>query len=197
MTPTVREALRAGLDRGVLLGDATAWARDGANTDAPPIAIAWTRGLLLPAWSSASHGPAWRAAIQSESALHRLIAPLLALGLLALPRDERSDALRTLPRDLDAATRAAFLSVRTQERPAPAVVELAGSAWVVLRRLANTSLTDRTRVVSAAIAVLGSVLAWELDVLADSPPVVVRVHEHVNASALAAWWLAQIPEIPK
>lgn len=194
MTATVREALRAGIDRSVLLGDATAWARDGSNADAPAIALAWTRGLLLPAWTSASHGPAWRAAIHSDPALHRLVAPLLALGLLALPRDERSEALRAVPADIEAATRAAFLDIRQQERPAPAVVELAGGVWAALRRLAEVPVSDRTRLVSAALAVLGSVLAWELDVLADAPPVVVGIRDHADATALAAWWIAQIAE---
>lgn len=194
MNGTVREAIRAGADGSWLLGEGTAWARDPESAEAPAIAIAWTRGLLLPTWTTAAHGPAWLVAARSDDALCALMAPLLALGLLALPRDARGDALRLAPSGFDAATRAAFLRIRELERPAPGVVELAGDVWSTLRRLSDAPVSARTRVVSAVMSVLGTVLAWELDVLADGPPVLATLQVHGDARALAAWGLAQIAE---
>lgn len=167
-------------------------APEGAPTDAPAFALAYRFGLRGDSLAASDLAAQWHAAATDHTALFELAAPLFALGLLAVPRDERSALLRTAPAGLEAPTRNAFLAIRELQRPDATVLSAAQRAWSALATLQPSQPAPRLLVVSTLLCALGPALPYEIDALSDAPPLVLPFADRAASEALAQWWLAHI-----
>lgn len=167
-------------------------AHTGVPPDAPAFALAYRFGMLGDSLATSPLAPRWLDAARDLSAFHALVAPVFALGLLALPRDDRSGVLRGAPDGLEPATRSAFLAIRELPRPDADVLATASSVWRALSQLRTTPSSPRVLAVSALLVALAPALPYELDALSDGPPFVLPCAKTCAAGALAAWWLANL-----